>query len=154
MLRAANTFFTSLTDIRPLLVVWSSGQVLWGHGKAYTVFHQTPGKSTVDRNVSTEAMTSAEGWRNSLQSGRAGSRRSLKVDGVFHSLEAMMAEVSMWFQFGAKWGEAGFSREIHYHGSAAPCDSCTIVMCPACDSRRDLASCVSNTVSRPFSESL
>lgn len=98
MPREANIFFTSLTDIRPLLVLWSSGQVLWGHGKASTIFHQTPGKSTVDKNVSTEAITSAEaaqGWRNSLQRGRVGSRRSLKVDGAFHSLEAMMAEVSM-----------------------------------------------------------
>lgn len=95
MLRAANIFFTSLTDIRPLLVLWPSGRILWGHGKAYTIFHQTPGKSTVDKNVSTEAITSVEGWRNSLQRGRVGSRRSLKVDGAFHSLEAMMAEVSM-----------------------------------------------------------
>lgn len=44
-----------------------------------------PWKSTVDKNVSTEAMTSADaaqGWRNSLQRGRVGSRRSLKVDRV------------------------------------------------------------------------
>lgn len=60
--------------------------------------HQTPGKSTVDKNVSTEATTSAEaaqGWRNSLKTGGVGSRRSLKVDGVFHSLEAMIVEASM-----------------------------------------------------------